>query len=303
MKRIQAALLTGFLMSIAAAFGCGQSVSRSYTIPLNNTTTIVVTAPVPNVGQSAHQFYACLGLASGTTGGSASLEIQASSDGTHYASISPSTFISTTNPNEEQSPNCVVLSGNGYYNSVRLAVYNAAFGGGSSQGTLTATYTGSMGVSPIGGEARTSSAAQKVSAVPPASSYSNTALKSTAHQLEAAPALPATVANYVYAVLVYNPNASPVYVQVATTATTSSSPALLLPVGATQAMNLSLANPVYSPGDLYIACSSAPDSNTDPATGCVVQIFFSSVPGANTQVSATGTVISTDNTKGSIPHE
>jgi len=297
--------LTFFAAAIAvyAPLVRAQSVSQVYTVTLASGAGTTVSSDFRNVGQSAHQFYACLTLNGGTTSGSAELELEASSDDVHFFAITSQQPIATP-ATTGFLVGCTTLSGEGYYGAVRLAIFSPTASGGLDPSiTLTGFYTGSAGAAPIGGESRASSAATKVSFVPSTATYIDATLKSTPDHVVTAPGGPTTVGNFVYGVMVENPNsATPVYVQIGNNATVSTSPQLIVPVAGSGVVTLTLPSPVYSSQNLYVACSTSATSAVDPSTGCFVELLYTSQNGANSQVAANGNVLNTDNSAGSIPH-
>ena len=299
------ATLTFFLaaMAVYAPPSSAQSVSESLSITISNSSPGAVTSPVRNVGQSAHQFYGCLSLGSAVASGNVQIELEASSDDVNYTAVSPLITLSNATTESSTMVPCATLSANGYYASIRVAAFNGSFAGGAGNGTVAGVYTGSNGVSPVGGEARTASDATKVSPVATQPSFIGTALKSTSTHVITAPALPSTISTFINGVIVSNPNASTtVYVQLGPNSTTSTSPDVLVPVSGGVSVAVLFPSPIYAPGDLYVACSTSPTSEVDPATGCFVEVLSTTRYGSNSRVNAGGTVLNSDGSIGSIPH-
>ena len=277
--------------------------STSQTFRTNFTTGVTIVSPsFPNVGQSLHVVYACV-LAGGTsTAAQADVELEASSDGVNYFAISP--IITLAAPFHNADTNCQVLTANGYFAAVRLSLTNTIATGLDQAGVFTALYMGSIGSAPAGGEVGAGTAATKTSAIPVYTQYTTTALKSAPVQIVTAATNPASTVNFIYDVIVQNPNAStPVFVQLgATSAGTSTAPSLAVPVTGGGAVVVSLANPIYIAENLWVACSTSMNTAADPASACNVQIEYVSIPGVNSDVDANGFLYNTDGGPGVIPH-
>ncbi len=250
------ALIIGVLLLAGFWQGGGPFTTLSQPVVFTNGGGAVGPSAVfRNIGQASHWLIYC------PSGSPTSVQIQleGSADNATYYQISE---IGT------QTSGCGILEAGGYWNNVRANII--ALSGGVSP-TITATYMASIYAIPGGGLTRNQKTSQPVTIIP-SQPYVNTALKSTGSSV-------LSTAGAIFGGTVQNTTNGIVYLLVQDAGQTLTTSTITQAIPANTA-NSGIINLVLPAGGVQFttsataSCTTSLSAATDPATGCVVNLWF-----------------------------
>lgn len=275
-----------------SAQSSGSTVAGSYeTMVLNQVTGPIISSAtgaltcatantacsIGNLGMGTHWLKFC--IISGTVN-NLQIELEGSDDKLNWMQISNQATTPTG------TAGCAILEAAGYFQFLRVNVITL---NGVSP-VISAWYSGLGAAIPGAGMVAGNKTSQPVTLVP-ASNFSFTALKSANVQVIA------STTTSIFAVSVYNPNGSPVFVWLlgmldSTNCGGSGNVIYGVAANATRDIPLMPGSQSCSSGP-SILCSTSATAQLDPATGCVVSVLYKPFVTVNTQINQAGTVTRT----------